>query len=474
MRLKEMNVAFITNDIKTKFFYEISRRLETNQQFCVYWLSPSHLWSRWLLLNNISSNKILDLTAYKDNWKNVVILTADHLSELESLENENGLKINDIILMDRNLREKPYQFSLAYLFVCMRKVKEFLIKNQIRVVFCEQTWAFEIITSLVCKQLGIDLFSPHTVRIPDGRFSFFEGHLQKKLFSHNEPKETHLQAARDYHKAFLINKPKPKYWHLNNKIPNVELKWVWKLIKHLYWNINGYYNHDETRPKITKLVKKKLLNAINNKMISLFNPFETPNNNGKQYVLYALHKQPEASIDVLGSYFSNQYELIKTLARTLPINFELFVKEHRNSLGDSPIQFYKQLKSIPSVKLIDPYVDSHELIKNAQLVLTVSGTVAYEASLFGVPALTMSDMFFKSVLYKERFNPYVDSLSDILKSNQFVYSDEKIINFIALVIANSFEGTISDPKSDPSCIEDKNLDKVVIGFESLLRLYQGG
>ena len=62
------------------------------------------------------------------------------------------------------------------------------------------------------------------------------------------------------------------------------------------------------------------------------------------------------------------------------------MKEHSVALNTRPRAFYRELRRIPAVRLISPFADNFKLISGADLVVTVTGTAAYEASLLGQPA----------------------------------------------------------------------------------------
>jgi UDP:flavonoid glycosyltransferase YjiC (YdhE family) len=448
------------------FFYEVALQLEKSG-YKVFWLSPSKRWANWLYSKGVPRNRILDITEYwKERNGGNKSLTTNELQSLFSLEEYSGIRINDVILMDRLLSKKHIEYALLYLSTCNKHITNFISTNNIKVVFSEATWAFELITIMICKKLKLNCYCPHTIRIPDGRFAFFEGHNQAKFEQIRKVTEEDIKLAESYYDMFLTKKPKPKYWYINNKIPKFRLDWINKMISHIIMKVKGINHFDETYFGMRYLIQKRIQEVCNAKLISILNPFEKPPRE-RPYVLFTLHKQPEASIDVLGSMYSNQLETIKKIIRRLPVTHELYVKEHSNSIGDRSLNFYNNIKSLPNVKLIDPYVDSHELIKGADLVITISGTIAYEAALYGVPAITLADMFFKPILANNNVDLSSINIQEI-RENLKSFRREKIIEFLAYMYANSFEGEVSDPKTSPSCVSNENIAKVTRGFHKVL------
>jgi hypothetical protein len=114
--------------------------------------------------------------------------------------------------------------------------------------------------------------------------------------------------------------------------------------------------------------------------------------------------------------------------------------------------------------LIDEKINTETLIKKSELVVTVSGTSAYEAALTNKKALVMSDVFFglssiKKVTLEEfkYSNNIFDLTSDIPNSS---INDEDIKRYI---YTNSFAGIISDP-SNEKCMSIRNIDNVSKAF----------
>src|SRR5690606_14631785 len=122
-------------------------------------------------------------------------------------------------------------------------------------------------------------------------------------------------------------------------------------------------------------------------IVSVNKPFDLIKKD-KKYILVTLHKQPESSIDVLAAGHSNQMEAVRALSRSVSACTEIWVKEHSNAIGDRSLSWYRHLKMIPGVRLIEPYANTFELIRGAEGVISASGTVCFEAGLLGVPAIT--------------------------------------------------------------------------------------
>lgn len=106
------------------------------------------------------------------------------------------------------------------------------------------------------------------------------------------------------------------------------------------------------------------------------------------FVFFPLHFEPEVSIQVFGRPFQNQIELVRNLALSLPAGMVVLVKEHPRSVGFRPLGYYRKLLEIPNVVLADPQLQTHALIRHAELVAVISGSTGLEAAICGKPVLT--------------------------------------------------------------------------------------
>lgn len=115
---------------------------------------------------------------------------------------------------------------------------------------------------------------------------------------------------------------------------------------------------------------------------------------GQPFVYAPLAMEPEESTLPYGGPFSDTMLTIRTLSEALPPGVRLYVKEHANQFNRKHLfakgrnqHFYRRLAELPNVTLVPLETDSHELIRRALTVATISGTSAWEAIQLGKPAL---------------------------------------------------------------------------------------
>jgi len=107
-----------------------------------------------------------------------------------------------------------------------------------------------------------------------------------------------------------------------------------------------------------------------------------------KYLYYPLHYQPEATTLPSGGIYSNQEYLVRILSALIPEDMYLVVKEHpaykmSGAFDDfskyRDLGIYKRLSKLRNVKLIKSSTPTADLIEKSFGVVTITGTVAWEA-----------------------------------------------------------------------------------------------
>jgi hypothetical protein len=189
-----------------------------------------------------------------------------------------------------------------------------------------------------------------------------------------------------------------------------------------------------------------------------------------KYIYIPLHKQPEASIDVIGRYYEDQKTNILNIWRVLPRNWKIVIKEHPTALGDRGISFFYDLLQYQDIRLVDEKVNSYSLILHSECVVTVSGTAAYEAGLIGKCAITLAPAFFNGLagvnhITLEEFKS-CRNFSELLERKEMGMEKR---DFSKKLMMQSYSGTISDPALDTYAMSEGNLENLKNAFLNILK-----
>jgi hypothetical protein len=160
----------------------------------------------------------------------------------------------------------------------------------------------------------------------------------------------------------------------------------------------------------------------------------------RQYVYFPLQVDPEASTMVCAPYQTNQLALVEDLAKAMPVGFKLLVKEHVPMLGARPSGFYERIRLMPEVVLVDPFTDNYQLISNARLVVTITGTVGWESIALKKPALIFGECQYVGFTQGHRVFDARNALRAEIHSAMAVppADDEAIVAYAAATHAMSF------------------------------------
>lgn len=106
----------------------------------------------------------------------------------------------------------------------------------------------------------------------------------------------------------------------------------------------------------------------------------------KNNYVYFLNHLPEASSFSESPHNSNPLDIITRLCLHKPCDANIYIKEHPRSYMRRPLGFYEKINRLPGVKLIHPKASNSDLFRTASAVMTVTGTPAFEAGMWNIPA----------------------------------------------------------------------------------------
>jgi len=425
------------------YFRSFGNALEESH-FEVFWVHGTRSTAKYHE-NNSSTGSVrcLDTTANFRQDLSDVARCKKALSELESAGNP---RINDVILMDRILRNKHYLFALCYLNHLQQLLSRFFTENSISLVSSGRDTALQIISMLVCRKLGIPWVVPTRVRIPQEMYMFASGHETGSIVNIRASTNKDHVWAEEFLRKFNRSPDKPAlkaaartFADVIKMMPN-HARLFLSLVKTSFVE----RGNDYSRYTVSRIISMYLKRRLNMIMFKAFPPYSPVGD--QPYCLYALHTQPESSIDVSGSYFSDQIALITYISRSLPASHELYVKIHPTDLDGKPLSFYRKIAKLPGVRLINYDVDSRDLIRQASIIFALTGTIGYEAGLIGQNVVTFAQNYFNrmpTVHYCDSPPRLPALIGSLLSAKPPEDLKERLIAFLANLKAQSFQGEIN-------------------------------
>jgi hypothetical protein len=459
------NILFVSIFDLTRLFYEVSRGLSA-RGFNIFWLTTNEYWTRWLVDNGVDRSNIQQLVYDREDFlddKSKALLAI----EIVQTEARADLTINQALMMDQFVRFKNKPDINEYVYLYYRDIKRFLIDNQIATVFAEPTNINELITYLLCRELDIQMIAPRDGRYPLERLLFNEGFQQSKLLS--GPNACSTSSGRQVLEEYAKRRPTPHYFARLSGLPVVDLQ---KSIKAICNRLDIMKNtsrrgltHHDLRERLLWVIKRTV-GQFYLKKVCRYDKLEEIE--GK-IAFYPMHVQPESSVEVLASFFTDQLKLITDIRRSLPFDMTLVVKEHPNILGLKSPRFFREIRRIPNVKLLKHSVPNTDVYGRSSVVFTISGTPGLEAGMLGIPAILFSPMYFtgfSSVRYCSDVTRIRGIVSELLDG--FSRDLESDCRCMDRLLKSSYDGYWTDPMSDPKVLEPMNIRRLQSAFVDLL------
>lgn len=410
------------------------------------------------------TNLILDEDIHKQYKKEC--LDMDYLKRIEC---EYGipflwpyLSVDRILISNQLVREYPYNKSpytleekLLILQVTAKNIIKFLDDEKPDcVIFSVIGTVGQLLLYQIAKKRNIKVYVVLPTCLKD-KFILSESYdtftdadvMYKNNFS-QQKKNKFYEEAVEYLKIFrkqpmpynldatpqkqpLLRTQQLKFLMPKNLI--VSLKWL----VHLVWeyfstDYKDDYSYISPWSYFKDRVKRKTRNLIGNN--DLYDEFK-PNEN---FVFYPLHYEPEISLLLQAPHATDQIHIIKQIARSLPIDYKLYVKEHPLMVIYRPRSYYKELKKIPNVVLLNPNIPSWNIIPNAKLITTITGSAGWEGLMLKKPVITFGNQTYNVL-------PMVKKCRDMEKLafsiqeqlENYKYNEEELLYYIAAIIENA-------------------------------------
>ena len=206
--------------------------------------------------------------------------------------------------------------------------------------------------------------------------------------------------------------------------------------------IGNNNKHEEThytyfgRTK-TKVVFSTLIGIIKKKIRERYMKKKLPKEFQEKmpYVYFPLGVDMERNVLIDAPFYTNQIEIIRTVAKSLPINFKLVVKENPGQVSREwrKISEYKEIIEIPNIIFIHPEYPSEELIRDSSLVISLAGSTPLEAVFYQKPAIVFGDVVYSlipSIIKAEK----LEQLPELIKKAINIKVDSSYLNrFIDLI-----------------------------------------
>jgi hypothetical protein len=132
----------------------------------------------------------------------------------------------------------------------------------------------------------------------------------------------------------------------------------------------------------------------------------TPLQDAGRIVYYPLHVPGDMALTLRSPQYLDQLALIDLVLRSVPHTHRVAVKEHPAMIGAvDPARLIELKRRYDNLVLLPPSTNNYQVIRTADLVVSVNSKSGAEAALLGKPVLVLGDAFY-------RHSPLVRALDD--------------------------------------------------------------
>ena len=459
---------FVKGD--SRFVYPRLAEAVSREQGCRVVAVTSSSVTAHRLRNTGIFDEIHDLASFLKN--DVATLTdEDSAAALRDLDEAVGQEgYNCLVYGDRIIRSYPFDRLNKIMASTCRFWSQVLNLSNPDAIFAEIACAAEWTASAFARRLGIAYLAPYATPVSNRLFFIDEAQgIWEPMMERYQTMRQHglstaeVEEASTFLSSLRTNRTKPSFLLPALRSPlRISLPQLSKRLSRIPFRVQTYLedgqfeigSYDGTPPwqpiftDMTRVVRHLLAESF----VFDSKPLAGPT------VYFPLHVQPEFTTEVRAPFAANQLAVIEHIAKSLPPGYRLVVKEHPGMKGARPLNFYQRIKHLYNVQLVSPSLDSHDLIKASSVVITITGSTAWEAALYERPVITLGRTCYDC---PELINycPDITLLPSLIRKLISTYKADRrvLLCLVTAMLQSAYHGTFGNGITNPKIMESANL-----------------
>ena len=422
------------------FFLKIIQKLDKKYNFVI--LNLYEPGQKIFKKNKIHSVTIKDLKA-----KYISILNKCPIKYSEN-EIKNIIRHEALTFNDTNKQKLIKKLSIytALIYFFFRDLEPDYVIQELG-GFIAPLSIFNVCKILFIKHLFIE---PMPFK---GRLAFLQDCLSYRVPASNVVNCLEVERyIEDYKNNKLVIIPRKDLHHFVNsnfkKILNFEN--FEKIINKIY---NKYVlRRDQEYDAIFNHLKRSIISIINRLGIEKNYFSNLDLDNGKIIIFYPLHVPLDFQLTVRSPDYLDQINFLQGLLNNIPKGAVLWTKEHPVAIGSYGVKKLQNLIKNPNFRLFDPAINSYELIKKSDVVVTINSKVGFEALMQSKPVIVLGQPAYSNQGLTVDL-PSVSNINEALlkifnNRDIFIPCNKKFIQFMSSLYKLSTPGELYDLNSD--------------------------
>lgn len=401
---------------------------------------------------------------------------AEASTALRAIEIERSISANTLLFSDRILRRYRYDDALLLMAGMVDFWREVLATSP-RAVFGELSTAAEWLWCEMSASAGVPYLMPYIAPTP-GRFFLIDspsGAWEAMRGEYNRLRAQGLtdverQRADAYISHVRETREKQAFMKFSMKSPfrivfapsRLRARIGRLPFRMQSWRTDGMYevgSYHGTNPMFS--VFDDVMRVL--RSVGTARRAYTAESPGGDFAYFPLHTQPEYTIDVRTPFVSNQLAVLENIARALPAGMQLAVKEHPEMQGRRPMEFLAALRRLGHVHILSPKVESHFVIQRSRLIVTITGSAAWEGRIYEKPVVVLGNVPYGFVDGIHTCTSMADLPRAINAALGTSVDPESLRTMSAALLASAHHGSIDDPIRRPAIMEPDNIEHIARG-----------
>ena len=424
--------------------YGIASKFKEYDIYAMYDIWPNH--KRFF-----KKQKLVNFSKewYYDENINLGKKTTPNKEYLEEFEKRTGIKLWETYYAEKSFNKyNPYyKFSYSEALLIFEQECKFFesILDEIRpdyLIMQRVARHQTFLLSEICKSRNIPVL---TLEVSNFGFRFqicssmeniseeFKKYVPQKQFSKQELFNYFFQYDSSKQNKTLLT-----------KIPSIYVRNK-DVAKNFIFHDNKKFQKHFARLGMSRfnMIKQSIISIIKKSNVEKFvkQNLEYKINTKNRFIYFPLHTEPEAVLNLESKFFTNQIEVIKHIAKSLPASHILYVKDHPISTlkNSRDVNFYNEIQKIPNVVLLHHSISRDQIIKNCDLVITIAGTSGLEAMFFDKPVIVLSNPSYSIIPFIHKIQN-MEQLSNSIRDALLTKTDfETLATYVDFILNKSFE-----------------------------------
>lgn len=383
---------------------------------------------------------------------------------LERCEREYGVSIHRMVFAERNIRvSADYDWTLSLVERLFRTTEaafdrcrpDFLFSENVSGLSSYVVWA-------VAKQRNIPFWAFGASRM-ENRLAISRSTLQEwsltderfeQLLREGLPDDLRRR-AEDFVSEFRNRPRRLSHVPKRARLPTIDREQI-----DIFTESTRRYFRDRGNPTLTPPGQMVFQRARRLVRANLAKRHFEPPVEGERYVLFPIHYQPEASTLVQAPLYLDQAALIEDIAKSLPVGYRLYVKEHFTNRGRRELDFYRRIKDTPGTRLLGPDEDSWTLMRNAAAIAVITGSMGWEGLLFAKPVVAFGQVYYNTCpLVHRAWQVPKDSWGEVFRRaiHDYRHDEDVLLAFVGAILDTTLPGFLKNATVFPKALSDENV-----------------